>query len=285
MGGAREVLVIGDALLDVTVQPAAPMRAGADVPAEIRVDCGGQGANLAVRLARQRIDVELVCGLGEDHAGSLVTDALRAEGVVVSPVPAESTGTVVILLDEVGERTMLSRRAPFAARASALPADWTLVSGYLFLEEEAATLARTVGDAPTRRVVVGCAVPQSSRSAWRAAVAAMHPDLLILNRDEALALDLTDAEGTATVITAADVVVASIGDMRVTVQVPPGARATDTTGAGDAFAAGLVAELRRTAWPPSPVVLEGAMTSAVALASQVARVPGAQARVPAEGPA
>ena len=182
MEARREVLVVGDALLDVTVQPAAPIQAGADVPAEIRIGCGGQGANLAVRLARQRVDVELVCGLGDDRAGALVTDALRAEGVQLSPVSVESTGAVVILLDEVGERTMLSRRAPFAANARVLPADWTLVSGYLFLEAEGVSLAGALGAGTTRRVVVGCAVPEPSRSAWTAAVAAMHPDLLILNR-------------------------------------------------------------------------------------------------------
>ncbi len=285
MDARRDVLVIGDALLDVTVQPAAPIQSGADVPAEIRIGCGGQGANLAVRLARQRVEVELVCGLGDDRAGALVTDALRAEGVQLSPVSVASTGAVVILLDEVGERTMLSRRAPFAANARVLSADWTVISGYLFLEAEGVSLARALGAGTTRRVVVGCAVPEPSRSAWKAAVAAMHPDLLILNRDEARTLAPIDGLSTAIVITAPDVVVASIGEVRATVNVPPGTGAADTTGAGDAFAAGLVAELRRAAWPPPHSSLEGAMTKAVALASQVARAPGAQPRVAAEAPA
>lgn len=285
MDARRDVLVIGDALLDVTVQPAAPIQSGADVPAEIRIGCGGQGANLAVRLARQRVEVELVCGLGDDRAGALVTDALRAEGVQLSPVSVASTGAVVILLDEVGERTMLSRRAPFAANARVLSADWTVISGYLFLEAEGVSLARALGAGTTRRVVVGCAVPEPSRSAWKAAVAAMHPDLLILNRDEARTLAPIDGLSTAIVITAPDVVVASIGEVRATVNVPPGTGAADTTGAGDAFAAGLVAELRRAAWPPPHSSLEGAMTKAVALASQVARAPGGQPRVAAEAPA
>ncbi|MBA3586449.1 MAG: carbohydrate kinase family protein [Chloroflexi bacterium] len=285
MEARREVLVIGDALLDVTVQPAAPMQSGADVPAEIRIGCGGQGANLAVRLARQRVEVELVCGMGDDRAGALVTDALRAEGVRLSPVSVESTGAVVILLDEVGERTMLSRRAPFAANAWILPADWTLVSGYLFLEAEGVSLARALGAGTTRCVVVGCAVPEPSRSAWKAAVAAMHPDLLILNRDEARTLAPIDGLSTAIVITAPDVVVASIGEVRVTVHVPAGTEATDTTGAGDAFAAALVAELRRAAWPSPHASFEEALTKAVALASQVARAVGAQALVAAEAPA
>jgi len=283
MAARSEILVIGDALLDVTVQPAAPIQAGADVPAEIRIGVGGQGANLAVRLARQGIDVELVCGLGGDRAGALVTDALRGEGVRLRPVPIESTGAVVILLDEVGERTMLSRRAPFAAKAKIPPADWTLVSGYLFLEADAASFARKVGAVTTRRVVVGCAVPEPARTSWRAAVAAMHLDLLILNRDEALTLAPTDGLSTATVITASDVVVASIGEVAATIHVPAGTGASDTTGAGDAFAARLLAELLRAAWPPPQAALEAAMTNAAALASQIARAPGAQVRVAGEG--
>lgn len=83
--------MIGDALLDVMARPAMAIRAGADVPAEIRIACGGQGANLSVRLARQGIGVELICGLGDDPAASLVTDALRAEAIqVVSAAPSRS---------------------------------------------------------------------------------------------------------------------------------------------------------------------------------------------------
>jgi sugar/nucleoside kinase (ribokinase family) len=58
--------------------------------------------------------------------------------------------------------------------------------------------------------------------------------------------------------------------------------AVDTTGAGDAFAAAVVAHLRERPWPPSPETLTAAMGEAVALAAQVTRVTGAQARVPLE---
>ena len=49
------VVVIGDATLDVTVAPAEPMRHGGDVAAAIRLAPGGQGANVAVRLARRAV--------------------------------------------------------------------------------------------------------------------------------------------------------------------------------------------------------------------------------------
>lgn len=281
----RAAVVIGDALLDVTARPATPLRTGADVPAEVRIGCGGQGANLAVRLARQGVSVELVCGLGEDTAAALVTDALNAEGVWLEAVTVDATGTVVIVLDDVGERTMLSQRASLAtvlAGVRSTTAAWLVVSGYLFLEADGVELARALGDLTSRRVVVGCAVPELALFAWRHAVAAARPDLLVVNRDEALALAPMDELSGGIVVTDTDVVVASIGGVAATVRVPRTARAIDTTGAGDAFAAALVAGLMHAPWPPSAGALEKVLAGATVLASQVAHVDGAQGRVAAE---
>jgi len=75
---------------------------------------------------------------------------------------------------------------------------------------------------------------------------------------------------------------ATIGTATADVRVPPGSGAVDTTGAGDAFAAALVAGLLDAEWPPAQAVLEVALRDAVELAAAVARAPGAQARVGAE---
>ena len=58
--------------------------------------------------------------------------------------------------------------------------------------------------------------------------------------------------------------------------------AADTTGAGDAFAAALIAELREPPWPPSPASLDRALSVSAAFAAEVTRVQGAQTRVPPE---
>jgi ribokinase len=280
-GLAPEVVVIGDALLDVTVRPRAPIRPGADAPAEVLIGCGGQGANLSVRLARQGARVELVCGLGDDPAASLVTDALRSEGVTITAVPVAATGSVVILVDAAAERTMLSQRRPFAAAipaGSVTPSSWAVLSGYLFLEPDGFALAERAA----RRVVVGCAVPDAAVRTWRAAVTAVRPDLLILNREEAAVLGpLEDLSG-GVVVTAPDEVVASIDGVTARHRLPDGPAALDTTGAGDAFAAVLVARLRRESWPPSIDVLAPSLAHAAHLATQVTQLPGAQAPVDAE---
>ena len=111
---ATAITVIGDALLDVHVVPAEPPRPGGDVPAEIRLEPGGQGANVSVRLARRGLPVRLVCALGPDAAGSLLRERLAADGVEVVDLVASATGAVVVLLDAARERTMFSQRVPLA---------------------------------------------------------------------------------------------------------------------------------------------------------------------------
>ena len=104
------VAVVGDTTLDVTVRPDAPPRPGGDVPASITIAPGGQGANVAVRLARAGVAVRLATGIADDAAGRLLLAALDSEGVVLARMSAASSSTVVALLDEAGERAMLSDR-------------------------------------------------------------------------------------------------------------------------------------------------------------------------------
>jgi len=280
-----EAAVLGDALLDVSVAPSAPIRSGADVPAAVQALPGGQGANLAIRLSRRGRSVHLVCGLADDSVGRLVADALRAETVHVAAIEVPSTGTVVVLRDAFGERTMMSQRSPFAAslgRDAVPAAPWTLVSGYLFLEPAAPDLGRLIGALDTRRVVVGCAVPPPMRPAWLDAVREARADLLILNREEAAQLGSIDDLATVVVTTSATEVRAAMGAASATLALPDARPAVDTTGAGDAFAAALVDGLMDGTWPPSAEHRHSSVLEAARVAGEVALVVGAQARVPSE---
>nr|MDQ2935346.1 PfkB family carbohydrate kinase [Chloroflexota bacterium] len=64
---------------------------------------------------------------------------------------------------------------------------------------------------------------------------------------------------------------------------PHPCRPVDATGAGDAYAAGLISRLSERAWPPNEAPLRDAMRAAAALAALVAGAFGAQARVAGEG--
>jgi sugar/nucleoside kinase (ribokinase family) len=284
-----QVLVLGDALLDVQATPTQPMRPGADVPAAIRLEPGGQGANLAVRLARRGVAVRLRCALGTDPAADLVRSTLARDGVTLDAVEASATGTVVVLVDGDGQRTMLSQRVPLlGAPLAAIDAAWLVVSGYVLTEPNVSDL-RT-HRLPDRRAVVGCALDGAQVDAWRSALRMLAPGLVVLNADEANALAdaaadpavaLAEAFGAIVVVTDAGGARAAIGDSIVRADREP-VVAIDTTGAGDAFAAALIAALVGMSWPPAPEALEPALAAAASAARAVTHVAGAQARVAGE---
>jgi sugar/nucleoside kinase (ribokinase family) len=290
------ITVVGDALLDVHVVPGRPPRPGGDVPAEIRLEPGGQGANVAVRLGRRRLPVRLVCALGGDAAGGFLRERLAADGVQVVGISAPASGAVVVLLDAMRERTMLSQRVPFAVRLRhelLAEAGWLVVSGYLLLEPDAGISGS--GDSP-RRVLLGCALDSTQVSGWLDAAADLQPHLAIVNADEAGAISGYDAEpptlarhvadrlGAVAVVTHPGGAAASLDGVSVEIAATSAEPAVDTTGAGDAFSAGLIADLAYGRWPLDAGRLEHAMTSGADLASAVASVLGAQGRVAAEPP-
>jgi sugar/nucleoside kinase (ribokinase family) len=284
---SHQVLVIGDALLDVHALPSEPIVGGADVPAAISLQPGGQGANIAVRLARAGIAVRLLTAIAGDPAGTLLRERLDGEGVLVEILPAAASGTVVVLRDAAGERTMLSQRPPLATGAAdnlaavRHDAGWVICSGYALAEPDGDVLADAL-PGPGRLAIAGCALADRDVAAWRRRVTDAAPNLLFLNGREAVALDpippvdilaVTEAGG-ATVTAGSD-------ELRATV--PPGPPAVDATGAGDAFAAAFLGSiLADDAWPPPPRLLRSAVETAVATAAAVARVDGAQGRVPGE---
>src|SRR5204862_344788 len=82
-------------------------------PAQITTHPGGGGANVAARLAALGVPTLLVARAGNDIAGRTAVAELRAEGVQtrVAIDPVRATGTVVVIVEPTGERTILPDRA------------------------------------------------------------------------------------------------------------------------------------------------------------------------------
>ena len=200
------IAVVGDCLLDISVRPSGPIRTGADAPAEIRFSPGGQGANVAVWLARRGASVRLIAPLAEDLVGRLLRDAMAAEAVELEPLPAPASGTVVALLDAEGERTMLSDRVALAIEGLSdlmTDASWVHVSGYALRDSAGPALARALAALPaeTRLSVGGGSLPPDDEAAsFAEALRVAAPDLLLLSRDEAEALGRGGA-GCLTIVT------------------------------------------------------------------------------------
>lgn len=304
-------VVIGDSTLDVTVRSDGQPMPGRDHPARIEIGPGGQGANVAVRLARRGHDVRLVTGIGTDPMGAELGARLAAEGVAVSNLGARQTGIVVALVDAAGERAMLSDRASLDASAwtaggADLLADatWIHVSGYPLADSSSgAALAEAVAArrADQRASVGGGSFTDEAGIGDRVRVA--RPDLVLFDASEAAVVAglPDDGVGAATAEGLAARLATLLGAVAVVTGGPAGAAAAtgretlavagdlrplvDATGAGDAHAAAVLDVLAGGPWPPTADDLRRALEVAGAAGAEVAGLVGAQANAPSEGPA
>jgi sugar/nucleoside kinase (ribokinase family) len=254
------------------------MSAG-DARAHITLGPGGQGANVAVRLAREGARVRLIAPLADDQAGRLLREHLVSEGVDLRSVLASRSSMVVVLVEPGGARTMRSDRAPISANltASLAGCDWVHASGYVLRDAAEAGLVvdaiRATG--PGRVSVAG-----GSFASWadagvaRDAIDAIRAGLLVMNREEAALLARepmrTIADAAAALATPDRLAVVTDGERGCAAAagwieqtiirdaLAPGRPAVDSTGAGDAFTASLVGALAAS-WPPSPDVLAAAL--------------------------
>ena len=287
------VVVVGDVVSDIVVVPAHEPERGTDTPASVTITGGGAAANVAAWLADLGTEAHLVGRVGDDAAGRERTRELTAAGVALHLVvdPGMPTGTVVVLVAEDGERTMLSDRGanlrlgPRDLPAGLVRAGTHLhVSGYsLHAPQTRATVARWIADA--RRTGCTVSVDPASAAPLRAAAQAFldstaGADVCLPNLDEARVL--TGAAGAvdcarrlvrsypqAVVTCGADGAVWSNGGDVVTVPAVPAA-VVDTTGAGDAFTAGFL-----SAWLAGRAAAD-ALERGTAVAARALARPGAR---------
>jgi ribokinase len=260
VSGGR-VVVVGDVMTDIVASLSGPVAHGSDTPARIVQRGGGAGANAAAWLARAGAAVTLIARVGDDAAGRDVGEGLRAEGVDARLAidPARPTGTCVVLVEPGGERSMLPDAGANAGlEAVPLPDDATHLhlAGYALLHPGSRPAARAMLAEAMARGLTVSVDPSSAAPLARAGAAAFLAwiegvQLVLPNRDEAAALTgLPEPKAAARALSAhAREVVVKLGgqgalwtDGDQQLRVPAvEVQVTDTTGAGDAFAAGLLA--------------------------------------------
>ncbi|MGC5017691.1 carbohydrate kinase family protein [Micromonospora sp. DT47] len=266
MTGPSRVVVVGDLITDVVAMLAGPLAPGSDTPATIRVSGGGQAANTAAWLAAQDVPVTLVGAVGDDGAGRDRVAELERAGVDCAvEVHGDAASGTVIVLATGAERTMVTERganlrltAAHVERAVAAAPDAAHLhlSAYPLLDA-ASRPAGLRGLAVARERGLTTSVDAASAAPLRRIGAAAFlswvrdVDLLLVNADEAavLAGGLDPAAQARALSASARRVVVKRGeagavwvDRSATVGVAPARRVAvvDVTGAGDAFAAGLL---------------------------------------------
>ncbi|PWU23440.1 MAG: hypothetical protein C5B48_08555 [Candidatus Rokuibacteriota bacterium] len=245
---------LGDALLDVVVQPARALVEGDDVPARAQAGAGGQAANVAAWACALGGRARLIAKRGRDPVARLVEEELTARGVeVVGPVVDERCGIVVSQLSPHGERSMLSDRGASAAlRAEELELAWLDACDALHLSGYALT-ARPMDEAGAK--AAGAVAMRGGRvsvdlGSWTA-VEAFGPQKLLARLDQLAPEVVFAGEQELKALGAepgAPVLVVKRGARGCTIH-EDGRRSdlhavtaevVDTTGAGDAFAAGFL---------------------------------------------
>lgn len=260
----RPVTVVGDIAVDVVARHDSAPRPGSDTPATIRFRGGGAGANVATWLARLGVDCTLVGRVGADPAGQQQLRALTAAGVrcAVATDPQLPTGVIVVLAGPDRDRTMLADRGAnlrlHPDDLPELPAGGHLhLSGYPLLDAGSraaglAALERARHAGATVSVDPASAGPLAEVGAGRFLEWTAGAELILPNLTEARLLsghhDPVDAArwlarhyGAAVVSLGADGAVWASGAAAVRVPALAVAEVVDTTGAGDALTAAVLA--------------------------------------------
>ena len=285
------IVVLGDLMVDVVVRLSGPLARGSDVPARIGLHGGGSAANAAAWLAAAGTEPVLIARIGDDERGRSARDELRAAGVDarLAVDPELSTGTCLVLVGPDGERTMApDPGANEALRDADLPDELLAagghlhVSGYALLRDGSRPAAR---EAIARAHAAGMSVSvDPSSSALLSADFLDHAEgatLLLPNASEAHALtgdsdpelaarELARRFGEVVVTLGAAGALWTDGEAVLRAAAEPVESVVDSTGAGDAFAAGLLGERIRGAGV-AEALAAGSRLAARAVASPGAR--------------
>lgn len=263
----RRILVVGDVMTDIIVRPDGPMVPGSDRAATIRNRPGGSGANQAVWLGAAGAEVMFAARVGAGER-AMYENYFRGLGVVPALAGDRElpSGVLVTILDPGGERSFLTDRgANLHLSSEDLPATLldgvglVMVSGYSFFAPGPRKAVQgLLAVARERGVAIGI------DPASIGFLAEVGPDLfrdwvgqgdwLFANESEAAALtgeadfhtqmQLLGEQFTHVVIKRGRFGAVLGGKDGIAISQPaPLVQVVDTTGAGDAFAAGFLAAL------------------------------------------
>jgi sugar/nucleoside kinase (ribokinase family) len=242
------VCTLGDLTIDVIVRLAGPVAPAGDTDADILIGPGGQAANVAAWVSELGGAARFIGKTGDDDAGRLARAQLAARGVeIVGPV-AGRNGSICSLVTPEGERSMAADRGtardlgPDEIDPGWLSCDHLYVSGYALMVEPVRSAALRAADA-AREHGARLSVDLASWSAIRdsgveefvASVRELGPDVVFANEHEEGVVPQAAIDA-AWILKRGARGCCFDGQERAALP----ARALDSTGAGDALAAGWI---------------------------------------------
>jgi sugar/nucleoside kinase (ribokinase family) len=240
---------LGDLLLDVIVRLEGPIAEDTDTYGRTRVGAGGQAANVAAWVAALGGKARFVGKRAQDAAGRLVAEELVQRGVdLVGPEVESGTGTVVSIATPDGRRTMLSDRGVATKlAANEVQRPWFAECERLHLPAYS-LVARPIRDAaiaaaasaPSISIDLSstAALEASGVDSFSATVVELGPDIVFANEEESALVGELDV-ATLVIKRGARGCLVRTGGADFEYPAEP-ADVVDSTGAGDAFAAGFL---------------------------------------------
>ena len=293
------ILCIGDAMIDVIVKMKSDINLNSDTLSDISMHGGGAAANTATWLAHLGVATSFAGRVGADIAGANFHSELVRFGVKHEnpPIEGAKTGTVVVLVDKVGNRTMFpDSGANSGLNASDLPVldgfHGVFLSGYSLFNP-----VSTRGVLEIVKTIKKLGIPIFFDVASVGTMSAFGREKAIslidgfsgifMNEDEARFIsNVSESQGLAAIFE-------SLSDLAPLLVIKRGAKGAvakvsgekpiekraieievlDTTGAGDAFAAGFLESWLKNG------DLGAALSSAIDVASRCVGTIGARPRV------
>jgi sugar/nucleoside kinase (ribokinase family) len=280
------VVALGKLVADQVLELSEPLVVGGQQRVVRTTTAGGAPANVTTNLARLGVPARLAGWAGADPVADGLLAALTARGVQTAVVRRGRTPLTTVLVSPDGERTLLADRGEGGLEPADVRAEWVTGAAVLHLDgydllrfpdalRTAASIAHDAGVPVSVDAAAAARIRRFGAERWVELLTALRPDLLLGNADEASVLGLDDGlpEWAPELVLVHDgprptrvLTRAGIGEVPVE---PPGS-VRDTTGCGDALAAGVLAGWR------AGVPVPDAVRSGHAAAAVVAGVVGAQ---------
>lgn len=254
-----KIATFGDVNIDVLLDVDELPRKGGEVFSTRRRELlGGSAANTAVVLARLGFESAVMGAVGDDDAGHRALHGLGTAGVstdLVSVSETHPTAMNTVMVTPDGERTMIGARG---ANVYYTPdpgwregVGWLHVSGYSLMEGPQQQSALDV-IAAARENSTPCSldVPVGVGANIRSLLSDVLDGFRVVSGSRRALAEFTNSTDPVAVLaggptmiavtSGADPLLVMAGGERISLT-PPAVDAVDVTGAGDAFAAGLIA--------------------------------------------